>query len=340
VLHLLPHWNWMGREGQEIGVRALSNCDEVELLLNGKSLGRQRMPRNSHLDWLVRYEPGTLSARGYSGGKEVVRAAVPTTGEAAAVRLIPDRTTIDADAEDIAVVTVAIVDHEGRIVPTAENEVSFGVSANARIIGSGNGDPANHEPEKLVPHASFRPVEGWRAKAVDSPEGRPEVAEGFSDADWPPAAPGSMDMPEQSIAVYRATADLSQADLAAGGLKLVLTQVDDRGLVYVNGQELARTDDWRRGYAFDITGLLRAGENVIAVVVENDRGPGGLGRVYLQSGARAPQWKARAFGGLCQIIVQSAQEAGPITLKADSPGLRSASSTITAAECVPRPAVP
>ena len=71
VLHLLPHWNWPGREGQEIDVRALSNCDEVELFLNGQSLGRQPMKRNSELRWKVKYAPGTLSAKGYRAGTVV-----------------------------------------------------------------------------------------------------------------------------------------------------------------------------------------------------------------------------------------------------------------------------
>ena len=69
VLHLLPHWNWPGREGQEIDVRALSNCEEVELFLNGQSLGRQTMKRNSQLKWRVKYAPGVLSAKGFNGGK-------------------------------------------------------------------------------------------------------------------------------------------------------------------------------------------------------------------------------------------------------------------------------
>ena len=71
VLHLLPHWNWAGREGREIDVRALSNCEEVELFLNGRSLGRQKMPRDSELKWKVPYAPGTLSAKGYRDGKLV-----------------------------------------------------------------------------------------------------------------------------------------------------------------------------------------------------------------------------------------------------------------------------
>ena len=154
-IHLSPHWNWPGREGQEIDVRCFSNCDEVELFLNGRSLGRKPMPRNSHLDWTVAYAPGTLSARGYNGGKEVISTEVSTTGAPAKVRLTPDRANLRADGEDVAVVTVAIEDAEGRVVPVADNEVVFTVSANGRILGVGNGDPSSQEPDQADRRRAF-----------------------------------------------------------------------------------------------------------------------------------------------------------------------------------------
>jgi beta-galactosidase len=145
VLHIFPHWNWPGREGQDISVWCYSNCDEVELFLNGKSLGRQRMTRDSHLEWQVAYAPGRLEAKGYEGSQQVVTKLVETTGTAAALRLTPDRVEIRADSEDVSMVTVAVVDAEGRVVPTAANEIAFAVSEDARIIGVGNGDPSSHE---------------------------------------------------------------------------------------------------------------------------------------------------------------------------------------------------
>ena len=104
VLHLLPHWNWPGKEGQEIRVDALSNCEEVELFLNGESLGKQPMKRNSKLSWQVKYAPGDLSAKGFNGGKVVAETKVETTGEPAAVQLTPDRAAINADGEDVSVI--------------------------------------------------------------------------------------------------------------------------------------------------------------------------------------------------------------------------------------------
>jgi len=155
VLHLLPHWNWPGREGQTIDVRCFSNFDEVELFLNGESLGKQKMPRNSHLAWKVKYAPGVLLAKGYKDGQAVAEKKVETTGAPAAVKLFPDRKTINADGKDVSMVMVSIVDAKGRIVPVAENEISFEIGANARIIGVGNGDPSSHEPDKAEKRKAF-----------------------------------------------------------------------------------------------------------------------------------------------------------------------------------------
>ena len=92
VLHLLPHWNWPGKEGQDIRVVAYSNCKQVELFLNGASLGRQTMKSNSDLAWQVKYAPGTLSAKGFDeAGKVIAETKVETTGDATQIQLTPDR---------------------------------------------------------------------------------------------------------------------------------------------------------------------------------------------------------------------------------------------------------
>jgi len=155
TLHILPHWNWSGKEGQEIEVWCQSNCEQIELFLNGKSLGKQTMTPNSHLVWKVKYSPGTLLAKCFKNGKQTITEKVETTGEPAAIKLTPDRSTIDADGEDVSMVTVSIVDAKGRLVPVADNEVSFEVSPNARILGVGNGNPSSHEPDKASQRKAF-----------------------------------------------------------------------------------------------------------------------------------------------------------------------------------------
>ncbi|MFH1369692.1 MAG: beta-galactosidase GalA [Planctomycetota bacterium] len=124
VLHIFPHWNWAGKEGKPVSVWAYGNCEEVQFFLNGKSLGRKPMPKLSHIQWDVNYEPGTLLARGYAKGKEVITAKVETTGEPAVIRMIPDRTSIKADGEDVSVITVQVEDDKGCVVPTAGKTLS------------------------------------------------------------------------------------------------------------------------------------------------------------------------------------------------------------------------
>jgi beta-galactosidase len=155
VLHILPHWNWAGREGREIDVWCHTNCDSVELFVNGRSEGRQDVAPSSHAAWKVKYEPGRLEARGYRGGKEVAAAKVETTGPAAAIALASSRPTLAADGQDVSAITAAVVDDQGRLVPTADHEIVFAADAGAAILGVGNGDPASHEPDKADRRRAF-----------------------------------------------------------------------------------------------------------------------------------------------------------------------------------------
>jgi beta-galactosidase len=147
VLHVFPHWNWPGLEGQEIAVWVHSNMDRVELLHNGQSLGAKDMPKDQHLAWNVKYAPGTIEVRGYKGGKQVMTARRETTGPAAKLVLRPDRQEISADGEDVVVCAVEVQDAQGRVLPITDNEVSFKVTGPGKVIGVGNGDPTSHESD-------------------------------------------------------------------------------------------------------------------------------------------------------------------------------------------------
>jgi beta-galactosidase len=155
VLHLFPHWNWPGMEGQEIAVWVYSNLDKVELFLNGQSLGAKEMKRNSHLAWNVKYAPGTIEARGFKADKVVMTAKRETTGPAAKLVMNADRREISADGEDVALFAVEVRDAQDRVVPITDNEVTFRVSGAGRLIGTGNGDPTNQEPDKGASRKAF-----------------------------------------------------------------------------------------------------------------------------------------------------------------------------------------
>ncbi|HZG58781.1 beta-galactosidase GalA [Paenibacillus sp.] len=155
VVHLFPHWSWHGRTGETIDVWVYSNCETVELLLNGRSLGAQPVDKLGHLEWKVPYEPGAIEARGYRGGAVATTHVVETTGAPSGIALAADRTTIAADGRDVSMIRVSIVDERGRVVPTADNEVRFTVEGAGKLIGVGNGDPSSHESDKAPYRRAF-----------------------------------------------------------------------------------------------------------------------------------------------------------------------------------------
>ena len=155
VVHLLPHWNWPGKEGQLIDVWCHSNADHVELFLNGASLGTKEMQPFGHLEWKVPYAPGRLEAKGYRGGKLIGTDVVETTGPPAQLRLTTDRTKLTADGECVTMVAVSVLDEKGRVVPYASDEVTFSVRGPAAVAGVGNGDPSSHEPDRASKRHAF-----------------------------------------------------------------------------------------------------------------------------------------------------------------------------------------
>ncbi len=349
VLHLLPHWNWAGREGQPIDVRALSNCDEVELFLNSRSLGRQRMPRYSELKWQVPYAPGTLSAKGYRDGRVVAETKVDTTGAPASVRLTPDRATIHADGQDLSVVTVAIVDGQGRVVPTAENPVAFALEGAGRVIGVGNGDPSCHEPDVYFSAPAHRTVAvgPWRWHQVADPYAAdlPEEKADFDDSAWPTTDVNADAGPlaNRESGVFRARIDIPAEVLAAPAVELWFGKIDGDASIWVNGQRLGVSNDPSAPALFSVQKLLQPGANTIAVAMKAYNDTGGLAKGVALRVIEPPapvHWSRSAFNGLAQIIVQSTRESGAIKLTARSPGLQPAAITL-ATETVPLPpAVP
>lgn len=147
VLALQPHWNWAGKEGRNIRVVALTNAERVALILNGRKIGEQAVDRLKMPEFQVPYAPGKLEAVGYRGGREIARTFIETTGAPVALRLTPDRKAMAGDGDDAQPVTVDAVDARGRHVPTANLPAKFAIEG-GEIIGLGNGDPNDHDPEK------------------------------------------------------------------------------------------------------------------------------------------------------------------------------------------------
>lgn len=148
VLHILPHWNLRGHEGEEIAVWAYSNCDAVELFVNGKSLGKKSMPKNEYLEWKAIYKPGRVVAVGYKNGKKVITETVETTGDAVAAK-----TAVTRGDDGVTIYDIDLVDKKGRVVPDACNALDIEVSEGVEILGWGNGDPTFKYTERPVNRA-------------------------------------------------------------------------------------------------------------------------------------------------------------------------------------------
>jgi beta-galactosidase len=346
VVHLLPHWNWAGKEGQEIDVRCFSNAEEVELFLNDTSLGHKPMSKNSHLGWKVKYAPGTLLAKAYTAGRMVAQDKVETTGAPARVALTADSPAINANGEDVSVITVTVTDAQGRTVPTANQQIAFDLSGPGKIIGVGNGDPSCHEADIYLTKPAIHSIAltDWRMKKVFDTKDWPEVADKFSETGWTKVDARAEYGPlrPDEWAVFRTQFSASAGDLQATNIVLNFGMIDDEGWVYVNGKIAGESHDWSAAPSFDIRKLVREGTNSIAVAVKNNAASGGVNKgvaLEFHSTPEPTKWKRSVFNGLGQLLVKSTKDAGTVTLTATAEGLAPAKLAVDTKPCVVRAAV-
>jgi beta-galactosidase len=189
MVHILPHWNWPGMEGKDIPVVAYTNADEVELFVNGKSLGRKKrfsepvtLPVGPNINesrkfqskyrlmWQVPYQPGSIKAVAYQGGKQVAAKEVKTAGAPAKVTLATDRSAISADGDDLSFLTVRIEDKDGNLCPMADNLVRFTVTGAGKLEAVDNGNAATDEPFHADRRKAFS---GMALLIVRSQAGKP-----------------------------------------------------------------------------------------------------------------------------------------------------------------------
>jgi beta-galactosidase len=158
TVHILPHWNWPDRIGQNVPVYVYTNGDSAELFLNGKSLGRKTKVKTISgpiyygvLDKYrlcfndVNYKPGELKAVAYKDGKEIGQAVMRTAGKPAAIRLTPDRKELSASGDDLCYILIEAIDANGVVCPLADNMIRFKVEGAAEIAGVDNGNPLSYE---------------------------------------------------------------------------------------------------------------------------------------------------------------------------------------------------
>ena len=190
LIHIAPHWNWSGKEGQPVRVMVMANTATVKLLLNGREIGTQKTDPYRMNSFQVPYAPGKLEAIGYNDGKEVARSAVETTGPAVALELVPDRDSLTGDGQDAMPITVRVLDANGRAVPTAAPLATFAVRGAGRSIGHGNGDPNSHEDEKGPKRSLFNGLAQLIVQTNDASEGSVDV-----EATAPGLAPARISIP-------------------------------------------------------------------------------------------------------------------------------------------------
>lgn len=334
VLHLLPHWNLSGKKGKVVDVWAYSNCDEVELFLNGKSLGKKKMELNGHLSWKVVYEPGKLEGVGYKNGKKLINEIIKTTGPASILQIESSNTSLKANGEDIAVLNISTTDNNGLHVPTADNLINFEIKGPGKIIGVGNGDPTSLEPDQYHEHINTVGIENLKEKIVADKNVKAETSADYDDSGWQKAFTDVRDNAFAARApyvLYRGNFILPDSASKAT-ISLFYKSLGTIQSVYVNGQLLGEDiKQAKKGNAFQLDmSFVHPGKNSIAIVARPmikpniwdgvNTDPGLIQLVY-----PASDYKRKLFNGYAQVIVETTDAPGDIILSARSGGLKSVS---------------
>ncbi|MEP6928001.1 MAG: beta-galactosidase GalA [Ginsengibacter sp.] len=349
TLHILPHWNWKGKEGRDIDVWAYSNCDEVELFLNKKSLGKKVMQLNGHLEWKVKYIPGTLVAVGYKNGKNIITDKVQTTGEPVSIALNANQTNIKADKEDIAIISVELKDKNNLHVPTANNEITFKLKGPGKIIGVGNGNPISLEADKYLETIQSIPIENMKEKIVSTFDNPAEISFDYDDSKWNNAFKDDRTQEFGELAkviIYRSNFNLPDT-ISEAEINLFYKPIGKDQSIYINGTLIGKNiKESGSNTAFKIDkSILHAGKNAIAIIAVPLLKKSKWDVVNMRPGlfqiiTPALVWKRKLFNGLAQIIIQSNDEPGEIILTASSNELNQGEIKIKSITAKPRPGVP
>ncbi len=320
VLHIMPHWNWNGMEGKEIDVWVHSNCDEVELFLNKKSLGKKKMEQYGHLEWKVKYVPGNLEAIGYKNGKKVLSQIQKTTDNPENIKLSVDKE--NQTNSNVVVVTVETTDKKGAHVPTANHEITFSIKG-GKILGVGNGNPTSLEKDQFIDDIELVTITNFEEKKLASADSNQKVTD--SDNNWAVAFK-ERDYKNQAPAyVYRGKFDLKN-NLKSNTVTFFYKKIGVNAVIFVNGNKIAPTSEDNQKYVFD-TSVLKQGTNTIQIIappLQKDKDwdvmntdPG-----IIQVITPAESWKRKLFNGFAQIIIQKEENASEVILMAVAKGLQ------------------
>ncbi|QLC65081.1 DUF4982 domain-containing protein [Flavobacterium sp. LPB0248] len=321
VLHLLPHWNWTGMEGAAIDVWAYSNCDEVELFLNKKSLGKKKMEQNGHLEWKVNYTPGTLEAIGYKNGKKILTDVQKTTGKSENIKLSLDKENVLKGK--VSVVTVETTDKNDLHVPTANDEITFSIKG-GKILGVGNGDPTSLESDQFIDDIVLVAINNFKEQKETSAS-LPQQLSDYSESEWKEAFKDRDYKKQAPSYIYKGEFDL-KSNSGSSIVSFFYKKIGVETVVFVNGKKIEPSAEDAQKYIFD-TAILKQGKNTIHIaatplqkvkdwdVMNTDPG-------IIQVLTPAEPWKRKLFNGYAQIIIQKDENAKEVVLSASAKGLK------------------
>ncbi|OIV41070.1 beta-galactosidase GalA [Flavobacterium johnsoniae] len=324
VLHIMPHWNWSGMEGREIDVWVYSNCDEVELFLNKKSLGKKKMELNSHLEWKVNYTPGTLEAIGYQNGKKVLIETQKTTGKPENIKLSLDKE--NPSKGNVSVITVEVTDKNGLHVPTADDEITFSIKG-GKILGVGNGDPASLEKDQFIDAVSLIQIKNFQEQKR-TVVALPNELQNYPENDWKTAFKDRDYKNQAPSYIYRGEFDLKD-NQSSDIVNFFYKKIGVETAVFINGKKVKPSAGDSQKYILD-SNILKQGINTIYIaatplqkikdwdVMNTDPG-------IIQVITPDEPWKRKLFNGYAQIIIQKEETADEIVLSASAKGLRAGS---------------
>jgi len=326
VLHMMPHWNWSGMEGKEIDVWVHSNCDEVELFLNKKSLGKKKMEQYGHLEWKVKYSPGTLEAIGYKNGKKALSEIQKTTENPESIKLSIDKE--NQINSNVVVITAETIDKKGTHVPTANHEMTFSIKG-GKILGVGNGNPTSLEKDQFIDDIERVAITHFEEKKLESTDSNQMVVDSennwtvaFKDRDYKNQAPAY---------VYRGKFDLKN-NLKANKVTFFYKKIGVNAVIFVNGNKITPSAEDDQKYVLNAN-VLKQGTNTIQIIAPPlqkvkdwdvmNTDPG-----IIQVITPTESWKRKLFNGYAQIIIQKEENASEIVLSATAKGLNAGSLTL------------
>jgi beta-galactosidase len=329
-VHICTHWTWPGREGQPIYTKVYSNCDEVELFLNGKSMGRKTMPKLTSAVWEIPYKAGVLLAKGYKNGKAAVIDKVETSGNAVGITIEKHLYANEVTGGKSAVVNISIIDAKNRVVPLASNNLVFEVNGPGKIIAVGNGDPSSHDPETVTETIKTEKITGASMAFVTS---EALAVKNMADLSWQHFQQTNVVNKPASDTLIAVKASFNLPFLNANDVYTYFAKnIASRQSVYVNGTLIGKNtgaDNSPTQYTLP-QGILKQGDNKVLIIgqpfirrnswEEINTYPG-----IIQVVAPAPQWRRKAFNGLAQVLLLlDGDKQGNIELKVSADGLPAA----------------